>query len=239
MAVRRDVRRSLTAAALDLFLAQGFDETTVDQIAEAAGVARRTFFRHFRVKEDAIFPDHDAMLREIVAHLDSASPLVPPLTAVTEAALMVVDTYAADPETSVKRYEVTRRVPSLREHEIAATSRYQRAFAAFLNERDGLGTPEGLDERDGAAGQRRLRHEVIAAAVVTTHNHVLRAWLRGGGTGDVRAHLSEALSGILAGLEPWLDDRARPGDDEDDVLVVVTRRGTPLWRIAQEIEAAR
>ncbi len=228
MPARRDIRRSLTAAALDLFLAQGFDETTVDQIAEAAGVARRTFFRHFKVKEDAIFPDHDAMLREIVAHLETASPLVPPLTAVTEAALMVVGTYAADPETSVKRYEVTRRVPSLREHEIAATSRYQRAFAAFLNERDGAGEP------------RRLRHEVIAAAAVTTHNHVLRAWLRGGGTGDVRARLSEALSGILEGLEPWLDDRDRPRDSEDDdVLVVVTRRGTPLWKIAQEIEAAR
>ncbi|MGI5486031.1 TetR family transcriptional regulator [Microtetraspora malaysiensis] len=227
MPARRDVRRSLTAAALDLFLAQGFDETTVDQIAEAAGVARRTFFRHFKVKEDAIFPDHDAMLREIVAHLEAASPLVPPLTAVTEAALMVLGTYAADPETSVKRYEVTRRVPSLREHEIAATSRYQRAFAAFLN------------ERDGAAEPRRLRHEVIAAAAVTTHNHVLRAWLRGGGTGDVRARLSEALSGILEGLEPWLDDRDRPRDGEDDVLVVVTRRDTPLWKIAQEIEAAR
>ncbi|GLW96094.1 TetR family transcriptional regulator [Microtetraspora sp. NBRC 16547] len=226
MAVRRDVRRSLTAAALDLFLAQGFDETTVDQIAEAAGVARRTFFRHFRVKEDAIFPDHDAVLREIVGHLEAASPLVPPLTAVTEAALMVVDTYATDPETSVKRYELTRRVPSLREHEIGATSRYQRAFTAFLNERDGADEP------------RRLRHEVISAAVVTTHNHVLRAWLRGGGTGDVRAELTEALSGILAGLQPWLDDRDRPREVEDDVLIVVTRRGTPLWKIAQEIEAA-
>ncbi|MCC5577073.1 TetR family transcriptional regulator [Microtetraspora sp. AC03309] len=227
MPVRRDVRRSLTAAALDLFLAQGFDETTVDQIAEAAGVARRTFFRHFRVKEDAIFPDHDAMLREIVAHLEAASPLISPLTTVTEAALMVVDTYAEDPETSVKRYELTRRVSSLREHEIAATSRYQRAFAAFLNERDGAEEP------------RRLRHEVIAAAIVTTHNHVLRGWLRGGGTGDVRTRTAEALSGVLAGLEPWLDDHDRPADNQDEVLIVVTRRRTPLWKIAQEIESAR
>ena len=40
--------------ALDLFEAKGYETTTVDEIAEAAGISRRTFFRQFRAKEDVV-----------------------------------------------------------------------------------------------------------------------------------------------------------------------------------------
>ncbi|GFJ86453.1 TetR family transcriptional regulator [Phytohabitans rumicis] len=68
------VREDLTAAAIALFLKRGYDETTVDEIAEAAGVARRTFFRYFRTKEDAVFPDHDDCLARVEAVLNVAAP---------------------------------------------------------------------------------------------------------------------------------------------------------------------
>ncbi|WP_229890037.1 TetR family transcriptional regulator, partial [Streptomyces griseomycini] len=58
-AQRLKMRRELAAAAMELFATKGYEATTVDEIAAAAGVARRTFFRHFRSKEEAIFPDHD------------------------------------------------------------------------------------------------------------------------------------------------------------------------------------
>ncbi len=51
---------------------KGYEATTVDEIAARAGVARRTFFRHFRSKEEAIFPDHDDTLIRAEAVLNAA-----------------------------------------------------------------------------------------------------------------------------------------------------------------------
>ncbi len=61
-------RARLRNAALDLFLAQGYDATTVDQIAAAAGVSQMTFFRHFPTKESALMDDpYDPVIGELVA----------------------------------------------------------------------------------------------------------------------------------------------------------------------------
>lgn len=53
-----DFRLTVATAALDLFSVKGYDSTTVDDIAVAAGISRRTFFRQFRAKEDVVFADH-------------------------------------------------------------------------------------------------------------------------------------------------------------------------------------
>ncbi|GII65596.1 TetR family transcriptional regulator [Sphaerisporangium krabiense] len=229
MPPKRDVRRELMSAAIGLSLATGFDETTVDEIAKAAGVARRTFFRYFRSKEDAILPDHTACLRRVAEYLEDASPLRSPLQVIADAVRIVLDMYAEDPETAVRRYELTRRVPALRQWEIAATSGYQRAFSEYLDAR----RPE--EDREAY----RLRHEMAAAAFVAAHNHVLRSWLRAGGDGDARARLATAMAEVTQALRTWMDGDAA-GDDApcDEVLVVVTSRRTPLWRVAEEIEAA-
>ncbi|HEU4425780.1 MAG TPA: TetR family transcriptional regulator [Pilimelia sp.] len=222
------VRVDLTAAAISLFLAKGYEETTVDEIAEAAGVARRTFFRYFRTKDDAVFPDHEECLKRVEAMLAAADRQAPVLAAVRDAAHVVLAMYAEDPDTAVKRYELTRRVDPLREREITATSRYQRVFTEHLHRRFGRG------------GHAELREEVAAATVVAAHNHVLRQWLRDGGADDAHAHLDEALDAIEAMLGPWLSgdnpDPAAPAGDE--VVVVAVRRGAPMWRVVQEIEAA-
>jgi AcrR family transcriptional regulator len=67
---RQLVRDDLTDAALTLLTTRGFEETTVDQIAAAAGVSRRTFFRYFRSKEDVVVEfrgDWGAVLRAELA----------------------------------------------------------------------------------------------------------------------------------------------------------------------------
>ncbi len=70
-----DTRARIAAAAFELFAAQGYDGTTVDAIAERAGIARRTFFRYFRSKDDVIFADHDTLLATVNENLATQSEM--------------------------------------------------------------------------------------------------------------------------------------------------------------------
>ncbi len=65
-------REKLVLPAFELFDEQGYENTTVDQIAERAGVGRTTYFRNFPSKEDVIFPDHAAILDAISGRLATA-----------------------------------------------------------------------------------------------------------------------------------------------------------------------
>ncbi|HEX8780235.1 MAG TPA: TetR family transcriptional regulator, partial [Nocardioides sp.] len=78
-------RDRLVEAAFALFDERGFEGTTVDDVAERAGVGRSTFFRAFGSKEDVIFPDHAEVLRAMRDRLATATGTTY-LVAVTEAA---------------------------------------------------------------------------------------------------------------------------------------------------------
>jgi AcrR family transcriptional regulator len=151
----------LRAAAFDLFAEHGYDATSVEAIAERAGVGRSTYFRTFRTKEEVIFPDHEAVLARLRERFDAAST-EHTVVAVTEAARMVLRSYLDDGARAQARYALTRGVPALRAREIASMQQYQHAFREFIR--------TWLDD---------LPAELMAGAVVTAHNHVLRRWLRG------------------------------------------------------------
>jgi AcrR family transcriptional regulator len=70
-------RARIADAALELFVHRGYAETTIDQIAEAAGVGRRTVFRHFPTKEAILF-DHLAVRRDFAIQRLQARPLSEP-----------------------------------------------------------------------------------------------------------------------------------------------------------------
>lgn len=219
----RAVRQALVSAALDLFLAKGYEETTVDEIAERAGVGRRTFFRYFPSKDDVVFPDHDERLAMVGAFLDSADPAAQPIALVCEAARLVLRMYVEDPAFAVRRYQLTRSVAPLRDREIATVSRYQHEFSAYLRRRL-ASAPDGA-----------LRAEVAAAAVVAAHNHVLRHWLKDGARSDVELNLDQAFQFVRHALDPvTAGERATDGD----VVVTITRRDVPLWRVVRQVEQA-
>ncbi|WP_338678033.1 TetR family transcriptional regulator [Streptomyces sp. SCSIO 30461] len=253
-AQRLKMRRELAAAAMELFATKGYEATTVDEIAATAGVARRTFFRHFRSKEEAIFPDHDDTLVRAEAVLNAAPPHEHPLDTVCRGIKEVMKMYASSPAVSVERYRLTREVPTLREREIASVARYERLFTRYL-----LGH---FDERDHHTGNDDpLLAEVAASAVVTAHNHVLRRWLRAGGQGDVEAQLDHAFdivretfgSGIGAGrTSTGIGTGTGTGTESDraptaaaqvqaaggEVLVAVARTDAPLSEVMRTIEQA-
>ncbi|MFD5753376.1 TetR family transcriptional regulator [Streptomyces sp. NPDC127033] len=240
-AQRLKMRRELAAAAMELFATKGYEATTVDEIAATAGVARRTFFRHFRSKEEAIFPDHDDTLVRAEAVLNAAPPHEHPLDTVCRGIKEVMRMYAASPAVSVERYRLTREVPTLREREIASVARYERLFTRYL-----LGH---FDERDHTDGNDDpLLAEVAASAVVTAHNHVLRRWLRAGGEGDVEGQLDHAFAivrdtfgtGIGAGRAMGRAPlpAAATARATGDVLVTVARTDAPLEEVMRTIQRA-
>jgi AcrR family transcriptional regulator len=234
-----DTRARIAAAAFELFAAQGYDNTTVDAIAERAGIARRTFFRYFRSKDDVIFPDHDSLLAEVRRYLAAIGD-VPPVDAVSGGVRLVFRGYVTDAEVSVQRYRLTRSVVPLRDREIASVRRYERAFSKYL-----YGRYVGTMGESAAA----LHADVIAAAVVAAHNAVLRDWLRTGGASDPFPALESAFSWVAATFEhgpvPPQGRRegagAPPGgadaDGEagDDVVVAVFRAGQPIDDVVQRI----
>lgn len=208
-------RDRLITAAFALFNERGFDATTVEDIAQHAGVGRTTFFRAFASKEAVIFPDHEAVLAGIEARLAASSPTTR-MVAVAEAARLVLDHYLEEGDIARSRYRLTSAVPSLRAREVASIARYQRLFARFLAD-------WWAEEPDGA-----LRAELTAAAVVTAHNHVLRRWLREESE-EPEVEFDHAVAVALA--EPGPDGGL---GDLGDVAVVVLGRS-----LANEAVAAR
>src|SRR5215213_8957996 len=114
-----DTAERLRDAAFELFSAQGFDATSVDDIAQRADVGRTTFFRHFRAKEDVVFPDHPGLAAAVAGRLE-ASGTDEPLRAVTDAALLVLDRYLAEGDRARARYRLVTSVEPLRARELAA-----------------------------------------------------------------------------------------------------------------------
>ena len=178
------VRDRLVDAALALFDERGYEQTTADDIADRAGVGRTTLFRHYRSKEDVIFPDHDRLLATVKERL-ATSTADTAIVAVTEAVRLVLLRYIEEGDRARLRYALTSRSSTLRDREIASVARYQRLFREFI--------AESWGPAPGAA----LRAELMAAAVVSAHNHVLRRWLRRD-TADPVAELDAAMAQVVS-----------------------------------------
>src|ERR1700752_4829362 len=97
------VRERLAGAAFALFDERGYEQTTVDDITERAGLGRTTFFRHYRSKEDVIFPDHDRLLEQIAERLKTSRP-APALPAVADAVRRALLHYAGEGDLARRRY---------------------------------------------------------------------------------------------------------------------------------------
>jgi AcrR family transcriptional regulator len=204
----------VVAAALELFERQGFEATSVEQIAQAAGVSRSTFFRQFGGKEDVVFADHEVVLDGLRDWL--AQGHADPWVAVCQASERVFRHFAADPEVARRRYRVVRRVPALREREIVTVFRYERLFDEYLRS-----AVPGLDPIDAVG---------FAALVTAVHNHVLRQLLRGKRVrpGVLHAAFDDVLRRY--GVHPDGADAA-----DDDVVVAVFPRRMPQAEVTRRL----
>ena len=210
-------RTGVVAAALELFQSQGFDQTSVEQIAKAAGVSRSTFFRQFGGKEDVVFADHEVLLSGLRAFLAEGHD--DPWEAVCRATQQVFAYFAHDPELARLRYQIVRQVPALREREIVTVFRYERLFDEYL--RSAL---PGIDPLDAVG---------FAAIVTAVHNHVLRQLLRGTkriAPSVLQTALDDARRryGVLADAEDGAPD---------DMVVAVFPRSMPIAEVTRRLQS--
>ncbi|MHA7288759.1 TetR/AcrR family transcriptional regulator [Arthrobacter sp. MDT3-24] len=219
MASVANFRSSVAEAALDLFTDNGYDPTSVDDIALAAGISRSTFFRQFRAKEDVIFADHEALLAELTVYLAASHP--DPWEAVCQAAELVFVKFSERRKLSQKRYHVVQAVPALRDRETIMVSRYERLFSDYL--------------RQALPGISTLDAIRFAAAVTSTHNYVLREMMLDSSRGSLQ-NLEHELLAVrrMFGVLPQGDPASVPAGD--DLVVAVFPRSTPTAELARRIQ---
>lgn len=98
---RRETRQRIAEVGQRLFLANGYEGTTLDAIAAEAGISRRTFFSYFKSKDDIILFWQDAGSASLYADLLKTSPDVPPLDAVRDVMVKHISRYTTEQMTAV------------------------------------------------------------------------------------------------------------------------------------------
>src|SRR5271166_3275079 len=83
------VRNAIFDAAIELFVAKGFDETTVEEVAQAAGVSRASLFRYFSSKDDLLAQNVVKYGHALTAAIKASQPSLPPFEIMKETVLCV------------------------------------------------------------------------------------------------------------------------------------------------------
>ncbi len=128
-------RRAVTRTALELFAEHGFDETTVDDIADALGVSRRTLFRYFASKNDMVWGDFDWVLDRLRADFAALDRRMPLMQALRRAAVSS-NTYPPEalPELRLRLTLITT-VPALQAHSMLRYAEWRHVVAEFAAQR--------------------------------------------------------------------------------------------------------
>ena len=179
-------RRLLADVALDLFETRGFDHTTVDDIAAAADVSPRTFFRYFASKDEAVFeraPDVQDQFRALLASRPADEPLLVSLREIGNA-LIAGEVVEADR---------VRRVLKLAHTEPALRRRYEALI-----------TMVEADLTEWAAGRlgvppSDMRPRLLAAAVLAARRVAMDIWLESPGE-DLSDQVAQAIDLLASGL---------------------------------------
>ena len=189
-------RAEIAASALELFGERGFEAVTVDQIVEHAGVSRRTFFRYFDSKEDALLADYPELDRRLADSLQ-ASGQDDPLEAVRTGLHRMADWYMERSEAVLARSRVIRDAMHLAARNLEFLAQWESAISATLAERL-TGADAPLVARTGAA------------ALVGAFKAALTEWVRSSCHQDLHQLTDRALEVIDSGLRAQLRPRLSP-----------------------------
>ncbi|MEU0487667.1 helix-turn-helix domain-containing protein [Nocardiopsis sp. NPDC006139] len=188
---RRAVHREIAEAGMALFLDQGFEETTVDQIAEAAGISRRSFFRYFATKEDVVLGDMIERGHRIGAALAARPSGEEPWAAVRAALMALREESSGGPEEELRIGRMLHGTPSLRARSLEKHLAWQEVLVPELARR--LREAHGLD---GVSADHRAA--AIIATALTCIDVATDTWLRVDGAVPLEDLWDEAVAAVRA-----------------------------------------
>jgi len=183
---KQKTRWAIQEHALRLFAQQGYDATTVDQIAAAAEISPSTFFRYFKTKEDVVLEDeYDPILAELFAAEPDDRP---PLAALRDTFRQAFGSMgAAEKHKAFERTKLTYSVPALRARTLENFTATVDLIAAGVAARVGR-EPDDFEVR------------VLAGAVVGGLVTAIRAWIESDGAEDIAELADRAMAHLEAGL---------------------------------------
>jgi len=190
---KADTREAIRSAAVDLFVAHGFEETTMDAIAEAADVSVRTVFRYFPTKEDLAFADAEQLVVDFTELLEARPAHEAVMTSVRAVAAEMATRLEATQEVDVRLAPIMSREPALRRRYLEIMDRVEETVAGWAARR--LDAPPG-----------DLRPRLLAAAIVATQRVVVDAMT----AGDPRL-LNELIQEAVAVIGEGFDTLEGPG----------------------------
>lgn len=180
---RRQTRQRIIEAGLELFLANGFDETTLDAIAEAADISRRTFFYYFKSKEDIVLAYQSGSIERLRDTIVGESPDRPPLDVVRHALLKLMATYSAEEMIPIDRLMIS--TESLRARKQASYVAQEQALFDALCEL----WPQP---------KRRAGLRIVAMVSIGAVRLSLEAWRQDGSKRPLKEYLQEAFANLKA-----------------------------------------
>jgi AcrR family transcriptional regulator len=185
---KRETRDALTRAALELFVERGYDETTLAEIAEAAGVSTRTIFAYFPSKEDILFSTIEAMRDALVQALAERPAGTDALAALRE---FILSSAHQKTELDHKLGRLCAADPTLSSHKRARIAQLQEVLAAAIADDLGVGPDDFRPQ--------------VAAASLTAAFELLERQDRGLSTAptneEIAAAIDPAISFVRAGLQ--------------------------------------
>ncbi len=181
-------REAIASASLELFLSRGFDATTADDIAEASGISRRTFFRYFPTKEAAFFANQRSRLEAFREMIAEPLPGEDGFQTARRCLMHVAALYMAERRVAVAQQVAVRASRSLIAHELQLDYEWEHAIAAALL-RDGAGV--GLPDADA---------RWLAGAIMGMTRSVLRDWFAVDGRRDLVEMGEQAIEQLQRGF---------------------------------------
>jgi AcrR family transcriptional regulator len=146
------VREQLMEAAMQLFTKRGFEQTTIDDIANAVGMSRRTFFRYFQTKEDVVIAwrlddDFEGMDEKFAEALAARAPNEHPLAALKRFMIDVVGRHEVQPrliDITKKVEQLIARTPAIRARRRDQLGQFAQAVTVALAKQWGLDAERDL-----------------------------------------------------------------------------------------------
>lgn len=157
-------RKRLVRAATDAFLERGYDAVTAGEIAERAGVSRRTFFRHFPTKDAVVFSNHETRIARFRRLLEKHRGDSTPFGAVRKALLAFAAEYESNKRELLNQYSIIRTSPFLIARELDFDSEYEAAIA------------DAIAPRGRASVEMQQQARFFAGAVFGAIRAVLKEW---------------------------------------------------------------